>query len=163
MRSRVQFSLSLQLKALPATAGGLFVVKQPPRNRCRQAAILVVQKSGDVVAVKVDDDVHRYLVRKYKVNGYPKIILIGPEGVEIRRVVGSQSVKEVVEFLSLRKSIFGQIPPTFCGTYQQPSEQGQGWRLPQADQPSQGCMQGVFRCSPELLLPLPCLQDAALQ
>ena len=64
------------------------------------SADLVVEKSVNVVAVKVDGDVHRDLVKQFKVNGYPTIILIGSDGVEIRRAVGYQSVKQMVEFLS---------------------------------------------------------------
>ena len=63
-------------------------------------ADLVVEKSVNVVAVKVDGDIHRDLVKQYKVTGYPTIILFGSDGTEIRRAVGYQSVKAMVDFLS---------------------------------------------------------------
>jgi thiol-disulfide isomerase/thioredoxin len=63
-------------------------------------ADLVVEKSVNVVAVKVDGDVHRDLVKQYKVSGYPTIILVGSDGTEIKRAVGYQSVKAMVDFLS---------------------------------------------------------------
>ncbi|MBE0675931.1 MAG: thioredoxin family protein, partial [Bacteroidales bacterium] len=63
-------------------------------------ADLVVEKSINVVAVKVDGDVHRDLVKQYNVSGYPTIILVGSDGTEIKRAVGYQSVKAMVEFLT---------------------------------------------------------------
>ncbi len=64
-------------------------------------ADLVVAKSLNLLAVKVDGDENRDLVKKFQVNAYPTIILIGSDGKEIRRLVGYQSVNQMVAFLSL--------------------------------------------------------------
>jgi thiol:disulfide interchange protein DsbD len=61
----------------------------------------VVEKSVNLVAVKVDGDENRDLVKQYKVTAYPTIILVGTDGVEIRRVVGYQSVSQMIAFLTL--------------------------------------------------------------
>jgi thiol:disulfide interchange protein DsbD len=64
-------------------------------------ADLVVAKSVSLVSVKVDGDDNRDLVKQFKVNAYPTIILVGSDGKELRRLVGYQSVNQMVAFLSL--------------------------------------------------------------
>lgn len=64
-------------------------------------ADLVVEKSVNILAVKVDGDENRDLVKRFGVNAYPTIILIGGDGKELRRLVGYQSVKQMVAFLSI--------------------------------------------------------------
>ena len=64
-------------------------------------ADLVVEKSLNIKAVKVDGDESRDLVKQFHVNAYPTIILIGTDGKEMRRLVGYQSVSQMVVFLSL--------------------------------------------------------------
>jgi thiol-disulfide isomerase/thioredoxin len=61
----------------------------------------VVEKSHVLVAVKVDGDRRRDLVKKYQVGAYPTIILIGTDGNELKRVVGYQSVEQMTAFLSI--------------------------------------------------------------
>jgi thiol-disulfide isomerase/thioredoxin len=61
----------------------------------------VVDKSVDIVAVKVDGDDNRDLVRQFKVSSYPTLILVGHDGKEIRRATGYQSVSKMVAFLTL--------------------------------------------------------------
>ncbi len=64
-------------------------------------ADVVVEKTANLVAVKVDGDERRDLVKEFKVNAYPTIILVGKDGKELRRLVGYQSVSQMVVFLSL--------------------------------------------------------------
>jgi thiol-disulfide isomerase/thioredoxin len=64
-------------------------------------ADLVVEKSLKLLAVKVDGDDNRDLTRQFKVAAYPTIILLGTDGKEMRRLVGYQSVSQMVAFLSL--------------------------------------------------------------
>ncbi|MFT5464332.1 MAG: thiol-disulfide isomerase/thioredoxin, partial [Planctomycetota bacterium] len=52
-----------------------------------------------IVAVKVDGDERRDLVEQYKVEGYPTILLIAPDGTLTRRVIGYQSVAEMTNFI----------------------------------------------------------------
>lgn len=54
-----------------------------------------------VIAAKVDGDEYRDLVEKYGVKAYPTLILLGPDGNEIRRAVGYRSVAQMVEFFAL--------------------------------------------------------------
>lgn len=60
----------------------------------------VVERSADLTAVKVDGDENRDLVKQYSVGAYPTIILLDPNGKESKRVVGYQSVQQMVSFLS---------------------------------------------------------------
>ena len=64
-------------------------------------ADLIVAKSINLVAVKVDGDENRDLGKQLKVDAYPTIILIGKDGKELRRAVGYQSVTQMLTFLSL--------------------------------------------------------------
>lgn len=59
----------------------------------------VVAAAQDVVAVKVDGDEHKDLVKQYAVTGYPTMLLLDPSGTVLRRAVGYQGVAAMVEFL----------------------------------------------------------------
>lgn len=59
----------------------------------------VVEAAAEIVAVKVDGDVHRDLAKKYEIGAYPTMILLDADGKEIRRAVGYRSVAQMVEFL----------------------------------------------------------------
>jgi thiol:disulfide interchange protein DsbD len=59
----------------------------------------VVDAAVNVLAVKVDGDEHRELVKRYGVSGYPTILLLDSDGTELRRAVGYRSVREMVEML----------------------------------------------------------------
>jgi thiol-disulfide isomerase/thioredoxin len=61
----------------------------------------VVDAAKDVLAVKVDGDEHRDLVKQYGVSAYPTIVLLASDGKEVRRAVGYRSVAEMVEMLKL--------------------------------------------------------------
>lgn len=59
----------------------------------------VVDAAVNVLAVKVDGDEHRDLVKRFGVSGYPTILLLDSDGTELRRAVGYRSVREMVEML----------------------------------------------------------------
>lgn len=59
----------------------------------------VVTAAMGTIAVKVDGDDHRDLKLRYKVDGYPTVILLDSQGKEIRRAVGYQSVVQMVAML----------------------------------------------------------------
>jgi len=59
----------------------------------------VVDAAKDLVAVKVDGDDHKDLVKQYGVTAYPTIVLLDSDGKELRRAVGYRSVAEMVEML----------------------------------------------------------------
>lgn len=68
-------------------------------NKLVYTSAPVVAAAKGVIAVKVDGDEHRDLVKQYAVSGYPTIVLLDAEGKEIRRAVGYRSVLEMVELL----------------------------------------------------------------
>ena len=51
------------------------------------------------VGVKLDGDVEKALVQRFKVGGYPTMIVLDPAGNEIKRVSGYQSSKSMLSFL----------------------------------------------------------------
>lgn len=59
----------------------------------------VVAAARNIVAVKVDGDASRDLVKRFKVRAYPTLILLDADGKEIRRHVGYMSVADTVAFL----------------------------------------------------------------
>jgi hypothetical protein len=60
----------------------------------------VVSASRAVIAVKVDGDDHPDLAKGHSVIGYPTMILLGPDGTEIRRLEGYRGVAEMAAFLT---------------------------------------------------------------
>lgn len=71
---------------------------------CKEMAALVysaapvVDAAAGVIAVEIDGDESRELVKRYGVQGYPTLILLDGSGREIRRAVGYQGVAAMVEF-----------------------------------------------------------------
>jgi len=59
----------------------------------------VVERASNLIAVKIDGDQNRELVKKYQVNGYPTLILLDPSLNETGRRVGYQSIKQMLGFL----------------------------------------------------------------
>jgi protein disulfide-isomerase len=59
----------------------------------------VVDAAGGLVAVKVDGDERLDLKERFGVTGFPTVILLSPDGTEIRRASGYVSVAEMAEFL----------------------------------------------------------------
>jgi biopolymer transport protein ExbD len=64
-------------------------------------AVTDAARASQVVAVKVDGDEHRDVVERFAVNAYPTMILLDPDGREIRRAVGYQGVAAMRDFLSV--------------------------------------------------------------
>ena len=58
----------------------------------------VVEAAKDIVCLKVDGDVQKDLVTKYKIKGYPNLLLLDSNGKELKRVVGYQSGKKMIKF-----------------------------------------------------------------
>jgi len=69
-------------------------------DRLVYTAADVVAAANDVIAVKVDGDEHRDLVKQYAVAGYPTLLLLGPDGKELRRTSGYQGVAAMVLFFA---------------------------------------------------------------
>lgn len=63
------------------------------------SADTIVSATKNLVAVKIDGDEHRDLVKKYNISGYPTLVLLDKEGNEIGRGVGYQSVAKVLELV----------------------------------------------------------------
>lgn len=63
-------------------------------------ADLVLQAASQTVCVKIDGDQSRKLVEKFGVSAYPTLILIDPEGNEVRRATGYQSVEKMIALLA---------------------------------------------------------------
>jgi len=63
----------------------------------------VAEASHGVVCIKVDGDKEKKLVEKYKVEGYPTLIMLGVDGKEVGRMTGYKGVKEMTEALKKLK------------------------------------------------------------
>lgn len=59
----------------------------------------VVDASHGVIAVKIDGDEHPELKEQFGVSGFPTMIILDPEGEELRRVSGYVNVANMTEFL----------------------------------------------------------------
>ena len=63
----------------------------------------VVAAAADVIAVKVDGDEHKELVKRYGVAAYPTMLLLDEAGAVQRRAVGYQGVAAMVAFFGKRE------------------------------------------------------------
>lgn len=59
----------------------------------------VVEAAKRLIAVKLDGDEHRDLVKKYGVGGYPTMLVLDCEGKVLRRAVGYRGVKALSAWL----------------------------------------------------------------
>ncbi|MFM7189157.1 MAG: thioredoxin family protein, partial [Armatimonadota bacterium] len=59
----------------------------------------VVDAGADTIFVKVDADAQRDTVKKFKVNAYPSLVVLDGKGEEIKRVLGYQSIRDMVTLL----------------------------------------------------------------
>lgn len=66
--------------------------------------------AAEVIAVKLDGDEARDLVKRFSVQAYPTMILLSPEGKEIRRARGYRGVAAMAEFFAPLKSTRKQLP-----------------------------------------------------
>ena len=60
----------------------------------------VVNAARNVVAVRVDSDEQPELKKRLKAGGLPGMILLSPEGTELKKAGGYRGVKEMTAFLS---------------------------------------------------------------
>jgi len=59
----------------------------------------VVDAGADTIFVKVDADAQRDIIKKYKVSAYPTLVVLDASGKEVKRVLGYQSIREIVTLL----------------------------------------------------------------
>jgi thiol-disulfide isomerase/thioredoxin len=55
---------------------------------------------GAFVGIKVDADLQKALVKRLNISGYPTMMIMNADGTEARRVVGYQSSKQIMAFLT---------------------------------------------------------------
>jgi len=67
-------------------------------------ADVTVEAFKNILAVKIDGDEHRELVKKYDVKAYPTMIILSPKGKIIAKKVGYLSVKDIVAFIKEAKT-----------------------------------------------------------
>lgn len=58
-----------------------------------------------VVCIKLDGDKEKELVKQYKVEGYPTLIMLDADGKEVGRLVGYKGVKEMTAALKKLKKL----------------------------------------------------------
>lgn len=63
----------------------------------------VVDAATAVIAVKLDGDVAREIVKRYAVTGYPTMLLLDGDGKELKRLAGYQHVTDMVTFFATAK------------------------------------------------------------
>jgi thiol:disulfide interchange protein len=59
----------------------------------------IVDAAADTIFVKVDADAQRDIIKNYKVSAYPTLVMLDGNGKELKRVLGYQSIREMVTFL----------------------------------------------------------------
>ena len=62
----------------------------------------VVKAAQNVISVKVDTDEHPELKKQFRIKGHPTMVLLAPEGEELRRTSGYRGVKEMVVYLNFK-------------------------------------------------------------
>ncbi len=67
-------------------------------------ADVTVEAFKNILAVKIDGDENRDLVKKYDVKAYPTMIILSPKGKIIAKKVGYLSVKDIVDFIDEAKN-----------------------------------------------------------
>ena len=67
-------------------------------------ADVTVEAFKNILAVKIDGDENRELVKKYDVKAYPTMIIISPKGKILAKNVGYLSVKNIVAFVNGAKN-----------------------------------------------------------
>ena len=67
-------------------------------------ADVTVEAFNNILAVKIDGDEHRELVKKYDVKAYPTLIILSSNGKIIGKKVGYLSVKDIVAFINEAKA-----------------------------------------------------------
>jgi len=65
-------------------------------------AEVAAELNGGFIGVKIDVDIEKALVKRFKTTGYPTMIVLDASGKEIRRVVDYQSSREMLAVLRSR-------------------------------------------------------------
>jgi thiol:disulfide interchange protein len=68
----------------------------------------VGNKAKQFVSLKIDADGQRALAARYKVGAFPTILFIGPDGVEIHRVVGFRPPEDFLKEMDIALNAFGR-------------------------------------------------------
>ncbi len=66
----------------------------------------VAEAAEDFVTVRIDGDKHPDLVNKLKVNAYPTVLFLMPDGTEIGRSLGAVSYKVMLDEMAKAKTEF---------------------------------------------------------
>jgi thiol:disulfide interchange protein len=66
----------------------------------------VGNKAKRFVSLKIDADGQRALAARYKVGAFPTILFIGPDGVEIHRVVGFRPPEDFLKEMDIALTAF---------------------------------------------------------
>jgi thioredoxin-like negative regulator of GroEL len=78
----------------------------------------VVAASRELVMVKVDGDRNRQLVSRFKVRGYPTLLLLDPWGNEIARRTGTLDAPQFAALLTAMPRDFGEAAQTLAALAQ---------------------------------------------
>ena len=71
----------------------------PPCIKTKEHAYDVLEKNlhlGETISFLKKEN-HSALVESYQLNLYPTLLIVGPNGLEIERIVGGKAVREVLE------------------------------------------------------------------
>jgi len=63
-------------------------------------AEVAAKLNAEYIGVKIDVDLEKGMVTRFGTKGYPTMIILGPDGSEVRRVVEYQSSVKMLEFLT---------------------------------------------------------------
>ena len=71
----------------------------PPCAKTKEHAYDVLENSLDLAETLsfMKKENHSALVEAYQLNLYPTLLIVGPNGLEIERIVGGKAVREVLE------------------------------------------------------------------
>ena len=71
----------------------------PPCIKTKEFAYDILEKHlhlGETISFLKKEN-HSALVESYQLNLYPTLLIVGPNGLEIERIVGGKAVREVLE------------------------------------------------------------------
>ena len=71
----------------------------PPCIKTKEFAYDVIENNLDLAETLsfMRKEAHSALVEAYQLNLYPTLLIVGPNGLEIERIVGGKAVREVLE------------------------------------------------------------------
>ncbi len=71
----------------------------PPCAKTKEFAYDILERNlhlGETISFLKKEN-HSALVESYQLNLYPTLLIVGPNGLEIERIVGGKAVREVLE------------------------------------------------------------------